>query len=93
MEKVMFCQWNPEAAAIIEKNPEDALISADFILENRENKVFDFEPIKSLINLAIVQPPTWDNLIKYLGYLKISFIYIPNLVFQVITLHRSRLHL
>lgn len=63
----MFGQWIPEAAAIIQNNVEDSLIDSDFINQKRDNQAFDFEPIKSLINLAIVQPPTWQNLLKFLG--------------------------
>jgi hypothetical protein len=63
----MFEQWMPEAAAIIEKTSQDGLINSDFIKRNSINNSFNFDPIKSLINLAILQPPTWQRLIQFLS--------------------------
>jgi hypothetical protein len=64
----MFDQWMPEAAtAIIEKNSQDGLINSEFITKNLSNDSFNFDPIKSLINLAIIQPPTWQRLIQFLS--------------------------
>jgi hypothetical protein len=67
----MFDQWMPEGAAaagIIEKNCQDGFINSEFITKNLNNKpCFNFDPIKSLINLAILQPPTWQRLLQFLS--------------------------
>uniref|UniRef100_A0A914YYR4 Uncharacterized protein n=1 Tax=Panagrolaimus superbus TaxID=310955 RepID=A0A914YYR4_9BILA len=65
----MFDRWMPEAAAttILEQNSKDGFINSEFITKNSINKSFNFDPIKSLINLAILQPPTWQRLIQFLS--------------------------
>jgi hypothetical protein len=67
----MFDQWMPEdaaAAGIIEKNSQDGFINSEFITKNLNNKpCINFDPIKSLINLAILQPPTWQRLLQFLS--------------------------